>query len=566
MNTDAVATDSSSAENISCIEERLNGVSYNDEPPTKPGRYKKWTREYRYTFYLFILNIFFDVLINYEAGSVPVMLNWIQEEFKFTTTELGVMGSLNYVSTVMPCTLWSYLFTYHSSKKSLLASILIVEVSMILFGLSVHKYMFFAAKFFKGFGQAGYALFFPIWIDTFAPPNHRNLWMSIVQAGLTVGGTIGYVVTSLYSYAGKLGWRYSVLTQVGGFTITVALLWMIPKQFIELNPSRNNVNFDLCTCEKPVNNVSTTSMETKCVNDENHDEESHLRNNVKRFHSIDVDIPPVHPPTQQKDISRVYSNCDSSLINSDNHKCINCLMSIDKQHKASAKTKNMSTIRKYICVCKNGIFVLTCLVISSIYFVLFGAQFWMTKVMVTHFNIEERKVFLIFSYIFMTSQIAGLVCGSYLTDKIVYNYPNKPLYVDYALIGWTSIVCLACIVMLSYKNTMALFIGNLVVFFYSAPITPVVLLRSIQSFDHGLKPTASSVVMIQLNILGFIGGTLVPGMAVDLFESDLAAVYTIYSPSFVSLASFLIIFIIKRSRTARSTINHGSHSKIDVSE
>ncbi|UKK01327.2 major facilitator superfamily MFS-1 protein [Theileria orientalis] len=535
MKTDNNVIDSSINENTSCIDECLNDISHNDEPPTKPGRYKKWTREYKYTFYFFILNFFFNTLINYDAGSVPVMLNWIQESFKFTSTELGVMGSLNYVSTVIFSAFWSYVFSNYSSKKSLNVSFLAIEVSLVLFGLAINKYMFFVAKFCKGYGQSGYALYFPVWVDIFAPPKHRNLWMAVIQSGLSVGGAVGYIVTSLFSYAGKYGWRYSVMTQALSIGITLVLFWMIPKQFIELKTSRDDiVNSDLCTCEKTVNNPSTSSMETKYVTDEtNLDDESHFRNNfkVKRSHSLDVVVTPVHPPAQQKDISRVYSNFDSSMINSENPKCNKCFVSNPKQNRGSAKTKNMSTFRKYVFLLKSSIFILSALAISLVYFVIFGAQFWMTKIVVSHFNIEERKVFLVFSYIFMTSQITGLVCGSYLTDKIVYHYPNKPLYVDYVLITWASIVCLASIAMISYKSIMVLSIGNLVVFFYSVPITPVVLLRLLQSVDYALKPYATSIVMISLNVLGFIGGTLLPGIAVDVYKSDLAAVYTIYMPS-----------------------------------
>ncbi|UKJ88958.2 major facilitator superfamily MFS-1 protein [Theileria orientalis] len=400
MKTDGIVTDPSSVENVSSIEERSNDVLHYDEPTIKPGRHKKWTREYRYTFYFFIINFVFDLLINYDIGAIPVMLNWIQDQFKFTSTELGVVGSLNYLSVFMFSTFWSYLFSNYSSKKSLTASVLIVGLSLVLFGLAVNKYMFFVAKFCKGYGHSGFALFFPLWVDTFAPSEHRNLWMSVLQSALSLGSTLGYIITSLFSYAGKHGWRYSVLTQLVLLSLTVVLFWMVPKKFIEVIPSRGDkVKFDLCTCEKAAYN----------------------------------------PPTQQEDISRVHANFDSSTINSENPKCSKCFISTAKQCRGSAKIKTMSTIRKYVFLFRNIIFILSCLVISSIYFVIFGAQFWMTKVVVNHFNIEERKVFFIFSYIFLTSQITGLVCGSYLTDKIVYHYPHEPLYVDYALIGFTSV-------------------------------------------------------------------------------------------------------------------------------
>nr|PVC53951.1 integral membrane protein [Theileria orientalis] len=524
-----------------------------DECVKKQGLNQKGTIEYKYKIYTFLIISLLQIFLNYDFGIMPVILNSIQEPYNFNNSELSIMGSLAYLGTFLSSPVSSKILSNYSSKSSLICFVFLNIVFLGLFGLSVNKFMFFVAKFCIGLTQSLFFTYYPLWIDTFAPSKHRNLWMSIIQGMIVIGMTVGYALASVFLYVGKYGWRYSVMTQAIGLAITVALFWMVPKQFIEFDPSRDDiVNFDLCTCEKPVNNVSTTSMETKCVNDENHDEESHLRNNVKRFHSIDVDIPSVHPPTQQKDISRVYSNCDSSLINSDNPKCSKCFLNNIKIHNEINEIKKLSTWSKFMLLCKYKIFMINCFLVSSIYFEFTGIQYWMTKIATGNLNFNEKFVHLILSIDIIVGSSLGMVTGSYIVDQIINHYPQYPLLVDFTILFWSLLACISGIVLIYNKNITVFSICTMIIILFGAAMVPPLSLSSISYLPHNMKPTGASFFMAHYQIMGFMVGTLVPGIAIDLFNDYKACIYIIYLSGFIGLFLYCIIIWLKWNKIKKA--------------
>ncbi|UVC49720.1 integral membrane protein [Theileria orientalis] len=527
--------------------ELISSKRISDESVKKQGSNQKGTLEYKYKFYTFIIIFLFQVLLNYDYGVMPVIFHSIQNSYNFNSTELGVMGALPHLGYFFLSPLLSHILSNYSSKTSLIISIFLNIVALGAFGLSVNKYMFFVAKFCIGVTQALYFTYYPLWVDTFAPINHRNLWMSIVQGGIVIGMTIGYVMASVFLYVGKFGWRYSVMTQAIGLGITVALFWMVPKKFIEFDPSRDDiVNLDLCTCGKTVNNPSTSSMETKYVTDEtNLDDESHFRNNfnVKRSHSLDV-VTPVHP-TQQKDISRVYSNFDSSMINSKNPKCSKCFLNNVKLHNEINQIKRLSTWSKFMLLCKYKIYMVNCLFTSIIYFEVFGAHNWNTKIAISYYNMNEKTTHLLFTIQSFSGAVLGIVSGSHIIDQIIYHYPKYPLLVDFMILIWGSISSLFGVVLLSNKSPMGFVLCVFILLFFGASMNSKITLTSVEYLPHNLKPTGASFFMAQYNVLGFMLGTLIPGVAIDIYNNYKAGLYIIYLSSIFGVVSYLIIIYMK---------------------
>ncbi|UVC49721.1 integral membrane protein [Theileria orientalis] len=534
--------------------ELISSKRISDESVKKQGSNQKGTLEYKYKLYTFFIISLFQIFLNYDFGIMPVILNSIQEPYKFSHTELSIMGSLAYFGTFLSSPVCSKILSSYSSKASLIYFVFLNIVFLVLFGLSVNKYMFFAAKLCIGLTQSLYFIYYVLWVDIFAPPKNRNLWFSIIQGMVVIGMTIGYVMTSIFLHAGQFGWRYSVMTQAIGLGITVALFWMVPKKFIEFDPSRDDiVNLDLCTCGKTVNNPSTSSMETKYVTDEtNLDDESHFRNNfnVKRSHSLDV-VTPVHP-TQQKDISRVYSNFDSSMINSKNPKCSKCFLNNVKLHNEINQIKRLSTWSKFMLLCKYKVFMINCLFVSTVYFEFTGIQYWMTKIGTANLNFNEKSVHIILSIDIIAGSSLGMVAGSYIIDQIIYHYPKYPLLVDLTILFWSLLACIPGLVLIYNKNIIVFSVCTIITILFGAALVPSLELTSIAYLPHNLKPTGASFFMAQYNVLGFMLGTLIPGVAIDLFNNYKAGVYIIYISGCVGHILYCITIYIKWSKIRKA--------------
>ncbi|UVC54301.1 integral membrane protein [Theileria orientalis] len=612
MKTDGIVTDPSSVENVSSIEERSNDVLHYDEPTIKPGRHKKWTREYRFKFYAFVIIALIQIFVNYDNGVVPVILDTIQKPYNFKSTELGAMGALPHLGYFFLSPLLSHILSSYSSKTSLIISIFFNVVALGAFGLSVNKYMFFVSKFCIGVTQALYFTYYPLWVDTFAPPKHRNLWMSIIQGGIVVGMTLGYVITSIFLHAGKFGWRYSILTQMLCELLLLVLFLFLPAEFVNFDPSRDDiVNFDLCTCEKQEMAKADLNGSTLAIISENDDNSpdsnknflsnrketgSLIRNekiqsNVKRdLKSIDKNLDilgknsnlgePMSYFNQlassnveftlkrcqslniiasrdsslvYNEVSRIYSNIENTMLSQFEYsKCSKCFLNNVKLYNEIVQIKNLSVWTKFALLVKQDVFMLTCLAISSVYFEVFGIHFWMTKVAISNLKVKESAVHLIFSIETLAGPVLGIVSGSYLIDQLVYHYPQHPLFVDYAVFIWGSIACISGVVLIYLQTPMAFAVCISVALFFGAALVPPLTLSSVSYLPHNLKPAGASFFMCQYQVMGFMMGTVIPGVVVDIFKNYKAGLYLIFLSGYVGLISMAIIIYLKWSRIRKA--------------
>ncbi|UKJ88960.2 integral membrane protein [Theileria orientalis] len=404
------------------------------ESVKKQGSNQKGTLEYKYKFYTFLIISLLQIFLNYDNGVIPVILNWIQEPYKFSSTELGVMGSLSYFAYVPMSFIMPAIFLNFSCHKAIYIGLFLNLLSLALFGFSFNKYMFFVSKFCIGASQSLYTTYYPLWVDTFAPPKHRNLWMSILQGGIIVGMAIGYVGTSLFSFVGEYGWRLSVVTQIIFEAILVIMFFLLPSKYVNFDPSRDDiVNFDLCTCvnktpsvpDKTTDNVveisgnnadfpnSNTNLlsnrkepvtvtlgentqpnvkrDLKSI-DKNLDilgknsnlgepityinrlASSNFEYNLKRCKSLNI-ISSKDSILSYAEVSRIYSNIENTMLSQFEYsKCSKCFLNNVKLYNEIVQIKKLSPWSKFKILIRHSIFILSCCSISVLYFQAYSAD------------------------------------------------------------------------------------------------------------------------------------------------------------------------------------------------
>ncbi|BAM41251.1 integral membrane protein [Theileria orientalis strain Shintoku] len=578
-----------------------------DECVKKQGSNQKGTIEYKYKIYTFLIISLLQIFLNYDNGVIPVILNWIQEPYKFTSTELGIMGSLSYFAYVPMSFFMPPIFLNLSCHKAIYIGLFLNLLSLALFGLSVSKYIFFVAKFCIGASQSLFTTYYPLWVDTFAPPKHRNLWMSILQGGIIVGMAVGYVATSLFSFIGENGWRFSILTQIVFEAVLIILFLFLPAEFVNFDASRDDiVNFDLCTCEnqemaKPdlngsklavisenddnspvsnyilsnrkesgavIHNENTQSnakkdLKYKDKTDKNVDvvskdsnigdtisylnrlASSNFEYNLKRCRSLNI-ISSKNSISNYVEVSRIYSNVESSTINKFEYsKCSKCFLNNVKLYNEIVQIKKLSPWSKFKILIKHSIFILSCLSISALYFQVTGIHYWVTKMAVSCLKVKEKVFHVIFVIEMVTGPVLGILSGSHLIDQIIHHYPQYPLLVDTTIIIWASLTCVASTLLIFNQNMMAFVICIFVIIFLGSAIVPTVTLLSVAYVPHRLKPIAASFFMCQYHILGFTLGTIVPGAAVDIFRSNTAGLLIIFIGGYLGLIAYFLILYIK---------------------
>ncbi|XP_955024.1 integral membrane protein family I, putative [Theileria annulata] len=521
----------------------------------------KGASKYKYNLYTFIIITLLQIFVNYDIGLVPVSLNWIQEPYNFSSTELGIMGSFVNFAYVVMSPLMPYMFLKFSTQPLITVGLICNILSLGIYALSVSKYMFFVSKFCIGASQALFTTYYPIWVDTFAPKFHRNLWMSIIQGGIVIGMTLGYIITSLYSYAGDKGWRYSMLTQILFGLVLTILFYFIPKEFVNFDPSRDeHLDFDLCTCEK--SNPNTTEMDSTnksvCLSSTCDDLSQSNDSVLKRYRSVDF-ISKVSSLGISNHISKTYSSFDSSTNKPEYSKCSKCFINNVKLYQETMNVKKLSVWSKFKLLIKQRVYILNCFATSYAHYSCNGIYFWMTTIGVSFYNIKMKTAFFIFSFEIFSGILLGITVGSSFIDNIIHNYPENPLLVDLTLIIWSSITFILGVMVIIFKSTIIYVIGVFITFFFESSTVPTLTLQSVAYLPHRLKPAGASFFICQYQIFGFAFGSIIPGLAIDIFKNYTAALCVIYLPGFIGLGSLVSILCIKYNSIKRQQQRHISY-------
>ncbi|EAN31074.1 Major Facilitator Superfamily protein [Theileria parva strain Muguga] len=517
----------------------------------------KGLSKYKYKLYTFVIIALLQLFVNYDNGVITVSLNWIQEPYNFSSTELGIVGSLPYFAYVAMSPFMSYLFLAFGTQPVITIALTINILSLVIYALAVNKYMFFISKFCIGASQSLFTTYYPIWVDTFAPEFHRNLWMSILQGGIVIGMTLGYVVTSVFSFTGNRGWRYSTLTQILYGLVLTILFYLVPKEFINFDPSRDeHVDFDLCTCEKlSCNTMEINSNKGVCLTSYSDNLSIGKDADQKRYRSLDIITKASSLGMSNSDlISRIHSSFEGSASRPEYSKCSKCFVNNVKLYRETMRIKKLSPWSKFKMLIKENIFILNCISMSIISLSSSGFLFWMTKIYVDHLKMNEKAVYFIFSLQVLTGMLFGTISGSHTIDQIIYHYPQRPLLVDTTLIVYCLICCLFDVVVVVFQIPMVYGACFFILIFYTSSMVPTVMLQSVEYLPHRLKPAGSSFFICQYHIFGFALGAIIPGIAIDIFNNYTAALCVIHLQGFVLLCCYITILFIKWHRIKKAKI------------
>ena len=74
-----------------------------------------------------------------------------------------------------------------SPRRATQASLILNTGATFAFGGAQSATMLLIFRFLIGFLQAVPAVYFPVWVDEFAPADSSTLWMAVIQAGAPLG-------------------------------------------------------------------------------------------------------------------------------------------------------------------------------------------------------------------------------------------------------------------------------------------------------------------------------------------------------------------------------------------
>ncbi|KAL8436359.1 hypothetical protein ACSSS7_001759 [Eimeria intestinalis] len=130
----------------------------------------------------------------------------------------------------------------YGAKWLLVGSLLCLSSSLFFFSSADSLMLMYFTRFITGLCQAVPVVYFPVWVDDFAPEGQVTRWMSYTQlAG--IGGTVGgYFFGGVFSRftgpSGESKWRTPFFVQSVALIPVVLLLAALPASLVNL-PDRN---------------------------------------------------------------------------------------------------------------------------------------------------------------------------------------------------------------------------------------------------------------------------------------------------------------------------------------
>lgn len=344
-------------------------------PPAIQARKRKLTR-------IFWLLATVQIIINLDAGAVPAGLLHIGATFDMGTSELGLLAMLVYQGIALGCLTVGAATRYMSPLRFTQLTMALNILCTCLFGAAQSMGMLLAFRLLIGFLQAMPAVYFPVWVDEFAPADAVTFWMALINAGAPLGITIGYVFSGAMT-SGELdptseafvpcatsdvscAWRVPFYLQSGALVMLFFGMLLIPKSLFDLGQDKPPAE-----TKEPANAPVAAPGQSP-------------RRESAGKPSPSPDRSPGNSPKTTPDLAPKTTPM-TSVDQSEAPTSLSVAEVDEERGDAPAGTTPKTTPKKRNLICElfgNGPYIFTVMGLSSLFFVVTGVQVWVTSYIV----------------------------------------------------------------------------------------------------------------------------------------------------------------------------------------
>ena len=166
--------------------------------------------------YLLIIFTLVYTLIFLDRGVWSVTMVPVQEQFKLTNTQVGIVGGVFMIGYTFSSILFAYLSSRFPPLLLMAVGVGVWILASICCGLSFDLWTFLLSRIFVGVGEAAYLVLAPPLLDAIAPVSKRTQWIGFFFLSLPIGYALGNALGGLWMDANiyKLDtWRLIYLGQ-----------------------------------------------------------------------------------------------------------------------------------------------------------------------------------------------------------------------------------------------------------------------------------------------------------------------------------------------------------------
>ena len=535
--------------------------------------------------------LFSNIFLNYDTGVIPASLSEINKEIDLNFKEQALIGSIVYIGLSFASLFVSLIIGKYGPAKTCAYALLINSLSCYLFSISKMKYFLYFCRFLMGASEAFVVIYGPVWVNNYSPPEHSAKWMGILHSVTVLGSMIGYLITGIIInfFNNLCTWRFAV--QIQGFAqIPLALLFYLEKEEyinVDLSPNSNNLNTiteisESITNKNPNNRAFTPEPGIKNI-DPNHkiyenpdfitkeikkhntltnkfnissiknniitsDEYNHNRSSDKILYLQNK--VKIMNETTNKNLAAKEINLNNNIINNNNNSMVKSKLSNTNNNvlihnlnnynsSRSKKDSRMDSVQtndlnKYCLqvreVVTNPMYITTTMGLCSMYFIVTGIQFWMTKYLIDVLGNDPILVFIIFSFVSITAPLGGVIMGGVCVDAYG-GYKGKNSLNAFKLCSLFGLLALLLSFPIGFIYSLFYITILLWTFlFFGAAIVPVctgIMVSSVKRYlfyyliVRDCQATSSSFSQLIFNLFGYFFSPILIGIIMDLFEDKI---------------------------------------------
>ena len=431
---------------------------------------------------IFAFFLLSNLFLNYDTGVIPASLIKITQEINFNYSEQALIGSLVYLGLSFASLFVSMIFSKFGPSKVCSLILLLNCISCFTFSLSSNKIILFSMRFLMGATEAFIVIYGPVWVNNYSPLEYSTTWMGILHSCIVLGVVTGYVTASIIiNFFGKnFTWRFAI--QIQGFAeIFFALFfWLENDEYINVDV-RKTISINEIELENK-NNINTNNYNNNIVNN---------NNNFTIPHGSNASFPRNSRMSKRKLNPRIDSIETSNI------------------HGFLFQTKQVLTTPLYVSI--------TC-GLCSIYFIVTGIQFWMTKYLIEILEAEPLLVNIIFSIISITAPLFGVLVGGAFSDKYGgYKGDNVikaiKICIAFGLVSFVFAFPMGFLFQIIY---LSILLWSFL--FFGAAIIPIGTGIMISSVQKDCQATSSSISQLIFNLFGYFFSPMLTGYIMDKFS------------------------------------------------
>lgn len=137
-----------------------------------------------------------QMFMSYDGGAVPASLDTLQDIFhhSWSEFEIGVLGAMDKIGMVAASVPWGWALQRCNAKFLLTISLFLNALVTFVFGWLPSKGLMLTAKFLMGATQSLQGVWATVWTVNLAPPDKKTMWLGLGAVSAGIGNGIGTCV------------------------------------------------------------------------------------------------------------------------------------------------------------------------------------------------------------------------------------------------------------------------------------------------------------------------------------------------------------------------------------